>query len=195
MAREIQNMFSLEAPDGAGKTTQIPLIKSALEEKGYKVKVLKSPDVTPLGEFIRKNVRQLNPWVRNRLFLLDMNNSLKSINDDPKKVYLWDRYTDSFYTSNKEMTRDEASKLVAHLPKPVKTFLLDIEAEYIFSERKATLDHHSDPDWIEQKVARYRELYNLEPDRFLKVDARLPIPVITEMITLEIDKLMKEIYG
>jgi dTMP kinase len=194
MRSEFQNMFSLEGPDGSGKTTQIPLIKAELENRGFEVKVLKSPDTTPLGEFIRENVRTLEPWLRNNLFLLDINYTLKK-NDTSSRavVLLWDRYVDSFYTSNREMTLSESTELVKDLPRPVMTFLLDIDPQYIFSERQATLDHHSDPEWLQQKVMRYRELVKLESDRFLVIDARLPIEEITKLIADSIENMMNKI--
>lgn len=193
---EIPNMFSLEGPDGSGKTTQIPLIKSTLESKGYELLVLKSPDTTILGEFIRKNVRELDPWVRNQLFLLDIECTLKKVEDMGQAVVLlWDRYIDSFYTSNKEMNIQVATDLVKDLPRPSRTFLLDIDSKYIFSERQETLDHHSDPEWLNLKVERYRELQTIEPERFLKINARLPIEEVTRLITHEIEGVMKGIHG
>ena len=181
---EIVNMFSLEGPDGSGKTTQLPLIKSSLEGLGLKVRILKSPDVTPLGEFIRSNVQRLDPWLRNNLFMLDINYTLRNLGTpDPSLVLLWDRYIDSFYTSNKEMTLTESLSLVHDLPKPRKTFLLDMDSAYIFTERKETLDQHSEPVWLEQKVNRYRELAALDPERIVKIDARLPIEEVTRRIT------------
>jgi len=195
MRKEISNMFSLEGPDGSGKTTQIPLIKSSLENNGYEVQILKSPDTTILGEFIRKNVRHLKPWLRNQLFLLDIKttlNKIKSTDDKFHKIYLWDRYIDSFYTSNKEMNLNESTSLVKNLPRPIKTFLLDIDPKYIFSERQSCLDHHSDPEWLKQKVERYRELAGLEPSRFVTIDARLPIEEVTKIITQEVEKTLQK---
>lgn len=194
MRNEFENMFSLEGPDGSGKTTQIPLIRSELERRGFQVNLLKSPDTTQLGEFIRSNVRELDPWLRNNLFLLDIKYTLKK-NDTSSRtvVLLWDRYIDSFYTSNKEMSLGESLDLVKDLPKPVVTFLLDIDPKYIFSERQATLDHHSDPDWLQQKVDRYRELATLEPERFLVIDARLPIEEVTKVIVDAIEKMIAQI--
>ncbi len=191
MNKEIPNMFSLEGPDGSGKSTQIPLIKESLKKRGYEICILKSPDTTLLGEFIRKNVRELDPWLRNQLFLLDISYTLKKVENIKQPViFLWDRYIDSFYTSNKEMSLQESIDLIKDLPRPSKTFLLDMESRYIFIERQATLDHHSDPVWLNLKVERYHELANLEPERFIKIDARLPIVEVTRQIVEGIEKVM-----
>lgn len=195
MSVEIPNMFSLEGPDGSGKTTQIPLIKESLENRGYDVRILKNPDNTLLGEFIRKNVRELDPWLRNQLFLLDISSTLKKVeNMGQAVILLWDRYIDSFYTSNREMDILEATNLVKDLPRPTKTFLLDMDSKYIFEERKETLDHHSDPVWLNLKVERYRELAALESERFVKIDARLPIVEVTRQITQGILESMEKIH-
>ena len=124
MAKMLKNMFSLEGIDGSGKTTQIPLIKGSLDRAGFTIRIFKSPNTNLLGEFIRKNVRIFDPWLRNRLFILDMQATLmdQEKNFDPNVVLLWDRYIDSFYTSNPEMTLKEADLLVAEMPLPVKTF-------------------------------------------------------------------------
>lgn len=76
MAKILKNMFNLEGIDGSGKTTQIPLIKKSLERAGFTVHIFKNPSTSMLGEFIRKNVKSFDPWLRNRLFVLDMQATL-----------------------------------------------------------------------------------------------------------------------
>ena len=111
------NLFSLEGIDGAGKTTQTPLIAAALKQLEFDVRILKSPSTEPLGEFIRKHVRTLEPWLRNALFVLDMQATMRSHTKDDSSnvVLLWDRYIDSFYASNPEMTLDDALTLVSEM--------------------------------------------------------------------------------
>ncbi len=185
-----KNMFSLEGIDGAGKSTQAPLVKSTLQERGYEVKILKSPDETLLGKFIRNNVKKIDPWLRNELFLLDIKNSLKKIEDGSETIFLWDRYIDSFYSSNEEMSLSEANNLTKNLPKPNKTFLLNINPETVLKKRKEVLDHHSVPKWLRQKNERYKELSRIYPDRFSVIDATLPIDKVTQKIT---NKIIKEV--
>lgn len=178
-----RNMFSLEGIDGVGKTTQAPLIKDVLESYGFAAHLLKSPDTTLLGEFIRANVRHLDPWVRNQLFLLDIQATLRRFRYEADVVLIWDRYIDSFYASNPEMTLDEAEELVRPLARPYRTFWLDIDPSVIFDRRKQSLDHHSDPIWLQLKVDRYRQLYALHPSRIIRIDADRPKASVTEQIT------------
>jgi len=46
-------LFSFEGIDGAGKTTQVALLKEALEARGHRVVCLREPGGTGLGEKIR----------------------------------------------------------------------------------------------------------------------------------------------
>ncbi len=187
MAETLKNLYSLEGIDGAGKSTQSYLVPAALETHGIETKVLKSPDNTLLGNFIRANVRILPPWLRNKLFLLDFEASMRNVQARTEKtVYIWDRYVDSFYASNPEMSFHEAQSLSQGLPLPRRTFLLDMEPQYVFSERTTTLDHHSDPEWLQMKAQRYRELAELFSERIVKIDARQPKEAITEQIVQEI---------
>lgn len=189
----LKNMFSLEGIDGSGKTTQIPFIKGSLERTGFAVRTFKSPSTSPIGEFIRKNVRTFNPWLRNRLFVLDMQATLmdqeKELN--PNVILIWDRYIDSFYTSNTEMTLQEADALVTEMPVPIRTFWLDIEPTVVLSERKETINEHSDPEWLTFKQQRYKELLQRDPQRIIRVDGKRPIEVVTSEVTEEILRTMR----
>lgn len=193
MAKMLKNMFSLEGIDGSGKTTQIPFIKGSLERTGFAVRIFKSPSTSVLGEFIRKNVRIFDPWLRNRLFVLDMQATLmdqeKELN--PNVILIWDRYIDSFYTSNTEMTLQEADALVTEMPVPIRTFWLDIEPTVVLSERKETINEHSDPEWLTFKQQRYKELLQRDPQRIIRVDGKRPIEVVTSEVTEEILRTMR----
>lgn len=188
MAKILKNMFSLEGIDGSGKTTQISLIKDSLERTGFTVQVFKNPSTNLLGEFIRKNVRTFSPWLRNKLFILDMQATLmgQRINFNPSVILLWDRYIDSFYASNPEMTLEEAISIVAKMPVPIKTFWLDIEPTVVLAQRKDTINEHSDSKWLILKQQRYNELFQKNPQRIIRVDGRQSIEVVTRQITNEI---------
>lgn len=46
--------IAMDGPDGTGKTTQINLLKEALEAKGHKVLLTKSSGGTPIGQALRE---------------------------------------------------------------------------------------------------------------------------------------------
>jgi dTMP kinase len=50
----------MEGTDGAGKTTQINLLKDYLDERGYKVVCVREPGSTPIGEKIREIIIDKN---------------------------------------------------------------------------------------------------------------------------------------
>jgi dTMP kinase len=193
MAKILKNMFSLEGIDGSGKTTQIPLVREYLERVGFLVRIFKNPSTSVLGEFIRKNVRSFNPWLRNKLFILDIQAMLmdQGENPDPNIVLLWDRYIDSFYTSNPEMTIEEANKLVFEMPTPIKTFWLDIKPAIVLKNRSETTNEHSDPKWLSLKQQRYNELLRKNPKRIVRINGQQPIESVTKQIAEEIIKTMR----
>ncbi|MEK9147137.1 MAG: hypothetical protein AAB639_02985, partial [Patescibacteria group bacterium] len=101
-------------------------------------------------------------------------------------IIFWDRYVDSFYASNREMNVEEAERITTGLPKPTKTFFLDIDPQYVFSERAQAIDHHCDPKWMEMKASRYRELLARYPERMVRINARQEEGKITAQILREI---------
>jgi len=193
MAKILKNMFNLEGIDGSGKTTQIPLIKKSLERAGFTVHIFKNPSTSMLGEFIRKNVKSFDPWLRNRLFVLDMQATLMDQKKiyDPNVILLWDRYIDSFYTSNREMTLEEANGLVAKMPTPVRTFWIDIEPTIVLTQRSKATNEHSDPKWLVLKQQRYNELFQKNPERIIRINGQQPTESVTRQITDEIIRTMK----
>lgn len=197
MAKILKNMFSLEGIDGSGKTTQIPLIKESLERTGFTVQVFKNPSTSLLGEFIRKNVRTFDPWLRNKLFILDMQATLmgQRKNFDPSIVLLWDRYIDSFYASNPEMTLEETVSIVSEMPVPVKTFWLDVEPTVVLTQRKDATNEHSDSKWLTLKQQRYNELLQKNPQRIIRVNGQQSIGAVTRQITDEIIRTMRSKTG
>ena len=46
-------LISIEGPDGAGKTTQISLLKQYLEQKGFSCILTREPGGTKISEKIR----------------------------------------------------------------------------------------------------------------------------------------------
>lgn len=179
---ELEPMFSFEGIDGSGKTTQVVRVTQELIKREIEAKSVKSPSYSPLGNFIRENLQQLQPWVRSTLFLLDTIAILRQY-DRSGKILLWDRYKDSHIISNKDMTPEEATRWHAPLPDPAKTFLLDIDPR-IVREKRSLLDTHSfDMEWQLLKHERYRELANKEAPRIVVIDATQKKEVITEFIT------------
>jgi dTMP kinase len=180
---EIVPLFSLEGVDGSGKSTQQKLVSQYMDVRGFVIATPSSPSHNQLGEFIRANVRELEPNLRNRLFLLDMEYIVET--ESSKSAYdamLWDRHLDSFLTSNPEMTIDEALVMARNVVPPTRTFLLDVSVDTILHGRKDVHDQHTVPEWLELKAARYREAADRWPERIEVIDGTLPRDQITAHI-------------
>lgn len=181
---EKSKTFSLEGIDGSGKTTQIAGVSSALRESGYNVLVLKSPSDTVFGNFIRANVRTIDKKLLRDLFLLDIKDQQRYLGSHD--IIIWDRYIDSFYSSDEKMTLHEYKEISKVLGFPNKTFLLDLDPSVVTDHRKEVIDHHIIETWQQEKRERYLELENLFPDRIIKIDATLEVSNIRDQIVSKI---------
>ncbi|MDD0852726.1 dTMP kinase [Halobacteriovorax sp. GB3] len=95
--------ISFEGIEGAGKTTQINRIKDYLEDKDFRVLVLREPGGTPYGEKLRKAILEtstnIHPVAESYLFAsaraqLLTEVVLKELNT-PNTIIICDRYLDS----------------------------------------------------------------------------------------------------
>jgi len=177
-----KNMFSLEGIDGSGKSTQLRNVANALSGLGIESLSVASPSTGLIGEFVRNNMKRLFGWERNALFLMDFIHVLQE-NSDPSKILLWDRYVDSGYVSNRDMTIDQAVEWLSILPDATKTFLLDIDPKLVVMNRSESAhDHSNDLIWQQFKRDRYETLVEMFPDRIVRIDACQNPDAITDQI-------------
>jgi len=178
-----QKIFSLEGIDGSGKSTQQGLVAAELLEDGIQIATPTSPSHGVLGEFIREQVLDLDPWLKTRLFMLDISYENEIISRRPElRATLWDRYIDSFYTSNEEMSVADAEAATVELEPPIKTFILDVQVSLIMDSRTEVHDHHTIPEWLEMKRSRYLEVADIYPDRVEVIDGSSDMGVISQHI-------------
>lgn len=183
---ERTNMFALEGLDGSGKTTQSYELIRYFEGLGIKATRVTSPSEGMIGTFVRNNMRKLESWERNALFLMDFIHTLRQ-HPDNDKVLIWDRYIASGHTSNKDMTLEEAINWLSILPEPTQTYLLDIDPVKVVTERGESVhDHSSDIGWQEFKRKRYESLCDLFPNQISIIDATGSKNDITERIGQDI---------
>jgi len=181
---EKMNIFSLEGIDGSGKSTQQELVRNELLSSGITIATPTCPSHGVLGEFIRDNVRDLDPRLRTKLFMLDIEHENLALSEQEEiDAVLWDRYIDSFYTSNQEMTAEEATQVTSHLDSPVRTFFLDVPIPVIMNDRKEAHDHHTIPEWLEMKRARYLDLAGVHTDRIEVIDGTIDKITIAKHIS------------
>lgn len=177
-------IYSLEGVDGSGKSTQTRLVVSSLQLLGHQAVRVCSPSETVLGQFLRDNLGTLKAYERHTLFLLDM---ARIVLDNPKTILIADRWTDSNLVSNKDSSPEESAKWISGLPKPRKTFFLDIDPLIVLRERSESVhDHSADLNKQIMKRERYLQLVKREPKRFVVLNATLPQDSIREQIVSEI---------
>jgi dTMP kinase len=150
-------LFVIEGVDGAGKSTQIKLLKDYFSERGSKCEYLHFPrtDAPYFGELIARFLRgefgslsEVNPWVVAMLYAGDRKDAAKMITGwlDEGKIVLLDRYTYSnlAYQCAKVSDPAEQEKLMKWIldlefrhfaiPEPGLNIFLDVP--FSFTENK-----------------------------------------------------------
>ena len=201
-------LISVEGPDGAGKTTQIGLLRDYLAKKGYDSIVTREPGGTKISEKIRSLIldKENIEMGRETEMLLYAAARAQLVHEVIKpaleegKAVICDRYVDSsavyqgiarglgidtVYTVNGYAIQGIVPDLTIHL---------DLEAEEGIKRKKnqaeldrmelETIDFH-------KKVAEgYRELARRAPERIKTIDATLSVEEIQKQMIAFVEKLI-----
>lgn len=149
-----------EGIDGAGKSTQINLLKEWLEANGYEVETLVEPTGSEVGKLIRK-ILQRSDATTDRvqktlglLFAADRMLIMDKLSDE-KKVILSDR---SFISS---LAYQEPTDWIAEINKYAKTpdlvLLLDLDVKTSVS-RASGEDEFENEEFLTNVKANYLEI-------------------------------------
>lgn len=121
-----------EGIDGAGKSTQIEIIKEWLEDNGFEVEIVVEPTNSDVGVLIREILKKPDATtdkmqkILGLLFAADRMLIMDKLNDD-KKIFLSDR---SFISSLVyQEPQDWISSLNKYVKKPNLVILLDVDLE------------------------------------------------------------------
>ena len=186
----MQGLFvSMEGPDGAGKSTQIELLRAYLTARGYDVIITREPGGTVISEAIRqiilnKEYTEMSPNTELLLYAAARAQLVQEVIRpalDAGKAVICDRFLESsvvyqgiarglgvekVYTVN-----DYALEGL----RPQLTILLDLSAEEGLRRKKnqAELDRmEAEGLQFHQKVVEgYRLLADREKDRIMKISA------------------------
>jgi dTMP kinase len=184
--------ITLEGPEGAGKSTQLPQLAAWLEVGGRTVVTTKNPGGTPIGGQIREILlkpanHEMVPLTELLLYAADRAQHMATVVAPALaqgSVVLCDRYTDSTI-AYQGYGRGLDASLIAHLNTlatggrvPDLTLLFDLPPEDGLSRIAATRQ----VDRVEVETLafhhRLREGYlalaAAEPSRFVVIDATLP---------------------
>ena len=196
----------MEGPDGSGKTTQIELLKTYLESKGYDIVITREPGGTVISEAIRgiilnKEYQEMSHMTELLLYASAraqlVNQVIKPALAEGKAV-ICDRFVESsavYQGIGRGLgvsTVYEVNNYALGDVKPKLTIFMDLDADAGIKrkENQTELDRMEmeDLSFHERVVEGYRQLAQLYPERIFPVDATLPIEEIHSIIVGEVEK-------
>lgn len=197
--------ITLEGIEGAGKTTQVPLLRAHLERRGLTVCVTREPGGTALGERVRAWVLDadlsLTAGAELCLMFAARAQHVHEVIAPALAAGTWvlcDRYVDASY-AYQGGGRGLGSRAVAALdralalPRPDLTLVLDLPPAL----GRARAAARAPADRFERErdafFARARGVYRrrakADPARFRVVDARADVAAVTAALTAHLDAL------
>nr|BDT28488.1 dTMP kinase [Bacteriovorax sp. HI3] len=203
--------LSFEGIEGAGKSTQIIKLKNYLEEKNFRVLVLREPGGTPFGEKMRQAIletkTEITPLAEAHLFASSRAQLLSEVVLKelaiPNTVIICDRYIDSslvYQGHSRGLGVAEVLNIHNVFPLnlvPHLTFYLRINVET--SEKRQKM-RNAPKDYFESKgvdfykklVVGYDLMAELFPNRILKLDAEVTLDQMTMQIFEATNKLISQ---
>ena len=187
---------TFEGLDGSGKTTQVELLRAALEREGREVVATREPGGTPLGEQVRELLlggTDVTPWAEAALFAAARAELVERVIAPALQrgaAVVCDRYLDSslaYQGIARGLGVDRVLELNLHATRgllPDRTFLLLVDVQESGRRMDSTPDRiESEGDTFRAAVDRaYRELAELFPRRILHVDGTQAPDQLARMI-------------
>jgi dTMP kinase len=208
-------LITFEGTEGCGKSTQITLLADRLRALGRKVKLLREPGGTPIGEEIRHTLKHsdVNHGMTSETELLLMNASRAQLVREVIRpalavgeIILCDRFYDST-TAYQGYGRGLGLKFVKAVidfavgdTQPDLTLLLHVPAEVSrarLTSRQSTLPfvrdriEEADQSFFERVVKGYREIAEGDPDRVKLIDAVDSVEAVKEKVWKQVKPLVK----
>jgi len=200
--------ITFEGGDGSGKTTQIELLKSWLEERGHTVVVTREPGGTDLGNELRDIILHRKGFIAPRaealLYAADRAHHIHTLVAPALErgdVVVQDRYLDSSVayqgagrvldpTEVRDVSLWATENLMPHL-----TILLDVPADVAKqrqdSDERAYDRLEAEAEDFHQRVREsYQRLADAEPERFVVLDGTDSIEEIHHQITQKVATLL-----
>ncbi len=204
-------LITMEGPDGAGKSTQIELLRKEFEKQGKEVLITREPGGNNISEAIRGIIlnRAYDNMASETEMLLYAAARAQLVHEVIKpalgegKVVICDRFVDSsavYQGIGRGLGIEAVYEVNKHALagiKPELTILLDLSAEEGIRRKKnqAELDRMEALDISFHRMVSegYRELAKSDPERILSVDATLPVKEIHEKIMERVKDLVERI--
>lgn len=201
--------ITFEGGDGAGKTTQIEMLRDWLERQGHTVVVTREPGGTDIGVELRNIVLHhrgfLAPRAEALLYAADRAHHIHTVVRPALErgdVVVQDRYFDSSVAYqgagrvlSEEEVRDLSLWATEHLMAQL-TVVLDIPADIARERRDSDnrvfdrLEAEAD-DFHERVRQAYHRLADAEPERFLMIDGQRPVDDIHAEVVSRVSALLR----
>lgn len=201
--------ITFEGPDGSGKTTQMRLLVSVLQEKGLQTVVTREPGGTDIGDQIRSVImnmknKSMDPRAEILLFCASRAQLVEELirpSLAAGKLVLCDRYADStmaYQGYGHGLDRGDLESLLRFATgglKPDLTLLFDISAEAGLRRR---LTNHEEWNRMDDYALQFHErvrsgylaMAAAEPERWAVIDAdRKPEEIHQEVVSILTKKL------
>lgn len=205
MSKNLGRFITFEGTEGAGKSTQIPIIKDWLLDQGINVVTTREPGGTDLSEKIRHLLLTENMCAETELLLMfaarkeHIEQVIKPALNNGDWV-LCDRFTEATYayqSAGRAIDRQYIAYLETWLQgelKPNYTFWFDIEvADGIArAKKRQALDRFENEqiEFFEKVRSGYAKLAEERPEQFVKINAALSIDDITLQIKTALQKFL-----
>jgi dTMP kinase len=196
--------ISFEGGEGAGKSTQTKLLKEWLEKQGETVVLTREPGGTTLGNQIRRilldnNTGVISPRSEALMYAADRAHHVYSVIRpalDRGDVVITDRYIDSsvaYQGAGRVLLPSEVSRIsrwATESLSPSLTIILDLPAEIGLGRLHTTDRLESEPLNFHERVRQeYLNMAQIDPERYLVVDARQSIEQIHSTIIERVSTL------
>ena len=203
--------ITFEGIEGSGKSTQIELLRSSLEEEGNAVEILREPGTTQLGEkirdiFLEKTNEKVDPITEAFLLYasrkhLDQNFLQEHLKN--RSIVIADRYSDAtiaYQCFGKGLSEDFVQYIheKSDLLSPDLTFYLDITAEASkarIDDRELDRMESESLDFFNKVRAGYLEIAKLNADRVIVLDAELSVKDLQDQIFKEVKNRLDASLG
>ena len=191
-------LINFEGIDGCGKTTQLGLLLDRLLGNGHDTLALREPGGTDVSEAIRTLLLDDKYHVTPIAELLLFSAARAQLTKerirpalDSGQIVLLDRYYDSTSAyqgyGRQQLTLeeiDEVNKVATGGLVPDVTFYFDVDIDIAFSRRSAQADRmeQSGREFFQRVREGYLSLAQRHADRFVTLDASLPMQHIHELV-------------
>ncbi len=203
--------ITVEGIEGAGKSTNLPFIRQALETAGRAPVATREPGGTPLGEGIRRLLLEgqgegMTPVSELLLMFAARAEHLARVIEPALSRGQWvlcDRFTDATYAyqgGGRGIERRHITSLEAFVQGPTRpdlVLLFDIPVKLGLQRAR---QRGGDPDRFEQQelafFERVRDTYlrlaNEQPERYRVIDAQQSLPAVQAQLQRILDPYLKD---